>query len=105
VAVREAAREAIARARAGKGPTLLEFLTYRHKGHSRVDPGRYRPKEEVEAWLARDPLPRLAERLDPEVAKRLRETAERDVEAALEEARAAPFPDSGRPASATKETG
>jgi TPP-dependent pyruvate/acetoin dehydrogenase alpha subunit len=105
VAVREAAREAVARARAGDGPTLIEFLTYRHKGHSRVDPGRYRPKEEVEAWLARDPLPRLGERLDPEVAQRLRETVEREVEAALEEARAAPLPDPGRPASATKESG
>jgi TPP-dependent pyruvate/acetoin dehydrogenase alpha subunit len=105
LAVREAAREAISRARAGDGPTLMECLTYRHKGHSRVDPGRYRPKEEVEAWLARDPLPRLAERLDPEVLQRLRETAEREVEAALEEARAAPFPDPARLGSATKESG
>jgi len=101
--VREAAREAIARARAGDGPTLIEFLTYRHKGHSRVDPARYRPKEEVEAWLERDPLPRLAERLDPEAVRRLQETAERDVEAALEQARAAPFPDPEQSASATKE--
>lgn len=103
LAVREATRDAVARARAGDGPTLVEFLTYRHKGHSRVDPGRYRPKEEVEAWLARDPLPRLAERLDPESVKRIGEAVEREIEAALEAARAVPFPDPGRHASATKE--
>ncbi len=62
LAVREAAGEALERARSGQGPTLLECKTYRHKGHSRVDPGKYRPKEEVDEWLKRDPLPRLAER-------------------------------------------
>jgi TPP-dependent pyruvate/acetoin dehydrogenase alpha subunit len=103
LAVREAAGEAVARARAGGGPTLIEFLTYRHKGHSRVDPGRYRPKAEVDAWLARDPLPRLAERLDPERVKTIGETVEREIESALEEARGAPFPDSDGPASATRE--
>ena len=71
LAVREAAQEAVTRAREGGGPTFLEFRTYRHKGHSRVDPGKYRPKEEVEAWLARDPLPRLAELLDAASAERI----------------------------------
>jgi TPP-dependent pyruvate/acetoin dehydrogenase alpha subunit len=103
LAVREAAGEAVARARAGEGPTLVEFLTYRHKGHSRVDPGKYRPKEEVEAWLARDPLPRLAERLDPATVEMIAQTVEREIETALETARAAPFPAHDRPASATKE--
>jgi TPP-dependent pyruvate/acetoin dehydrogenase alpha subunit len=51
--------EAVEHARAGAGPTLIEAMTYRHKGHSRTDPGTYRPKEEVEAWLARDPIPAL----------------------------------------------
>jgi TPP-dependent pyruvate/acetoin dehydrogenase alpha subunit len=101
--VREAARAAVARARAGEGPTLLECRTYRHKGHSRVDPGRYRPKEEVEAWLARDPLPRLAEQLAPGAAERIGEAVEREIEAALAEARAAAYPDPSRLASATKE--
>ena len=55
-AVREAAAEAVDRARAGDGPTLLECQTYRHYGHSKSDPGKYRPSEEVERWLARDPL-------------------------------------------------
>ena len=48
--------EAAARGRAGEGPTLIEALTYRHKGHSRSDPARYRPEQEVEQWLARDPI-------------------------------------------------
>lgn len=55
-AVHAAAREAVARARSGGGPTLLECQTYRHYGHSKSDPAPYRPKEEVERWLERDPL-------------------------------------------------
>ncbi len=46
----------------GEGPTLIEALTYRHKGHSRTDPRTYRPKGELEAWLARDPILRLEAR-------------------------------------------
>jgi pyruvate dehydrogenase E1 component alpha subunit len=57
------ARAALDRARAGDGPTLVEAVTYRHGGHSRADPGTYRPAEEVAAWLARDPLPRYRARL------------------------------------------
>ena len=45
-------------ARAGDGPSLIEALTYRHGGHSRADPGKYRPDDEVKAWLAKDPIPR-----------------------------------------------
>ena len=51
-----AARDAVSRARKGNGPTLIECKTYRHWGHSRTDPAKYRRKEEVEAWLERDPL-------------------------------------------------
>ena len=61
-AVYEIARTTIARARDGDGPSLVEALTYRHGGHSRADPGKYRPDDEVKAWLARDPIPRLARR-------------------------------------------
>jgi pyruvate dehydrogenase E1 component alpha subunit len=57
-AVYEAAREAVSRARGGKGPTLLELKTYRYLGHSRGDPCGYRSKEEVAAWQKRDPIPR-----------------------------------------------
>jgi pyruvate dehydrogenase E1 component alpha subunit len=58
-AMYDAVAAAASRARSRDGPTLVEALTYRHKGHSRTDPGTYRPKEEVAAWLARDPIPRL----------------------------------------------
>jgi pyruvate dehydrogenase E1 component alpha subunit len=50
------ASRAIEHARAGEGPSLIEALTYRHGGHSRADPGKYRPDEEVAAWKRRDPL-------------------------------------------------
>lgn len=63
LAVYEAASNAVERARRGEGPTLIECKTYRHRGHSRVDPAKYRPREEVEAWLAKDPIKRLRERL------------------------------------------
>jgi len=56
-AVYHTAQTAIARARDGRGPSLVEAITYRHGGHSRADPGKYRPAEEVKEWLARDPLP------------------------------------------------
>jgi len=63
LAVYEIARTAVERARSGSGPTLVECKTYRHKGHSRVDPGKYRPKEEVEEWLAKDPIKRYEAKL------------------------------------------
>jgi TPP-dependent pyruvate/acetoin dehydrogenase alpha subunit len=97
-AVREAAVEAVERARAGGGPTLLECRTYRHYGHSKADPAKYRPKAEVEHWLARDPLPRARERLladgvseedVAEVERRIRE----QVDNAVAAAKAAPYPD------------
>jgi pyruvate dehydrogenase E1 component alpha subunit len=61
--VYEAACAAVERARSGKGPTLIECKTYRHKGHSRVDPAKYRAKEEVQEWLDRDPIKRLKQKL------------------------------------------
>lgn len=54
---------ALAKARAGDGPSLIECLTYRHSGHSRADPATYRPKGELEEWLKRDPLPTYRARL------------------------------------------
>jgi len=62
-AVYEIAIRTIARARAGDGPSLIEAVTYRHGGHSRADPGKYRPDDEVEAWKARDPIPAQRARL------------------------------------------
>jgi len=54
--VSEAAHEAIERARDAGGPTLVECLTYRHRGHSKSDRNRYRTKEEIDSWIARDPI-------------------------------------------------
>lgn len=59
--VHRSVAEAVSRARSGDGPTLIEAKTYRHKGHSRSDPAKYRPEGELEAWLERDPI-LLAER-------------------------------------------
>ncbi|HIK42963.1 pyruvate dehydrogenase (acetyl-transferring) E1 component subunit alpha [Thermoleptolyngbya sp. M55_K2018_002] len=63
LAVRAVAQEAVARARAGEGPTLIEALTYRFRGHSLADPDELRSKAEKEFWFARDPIKRLATHL------------------------------------------
>jgi TPP-dependent pyruvate/acetoin dehydrogenase alpha subunit len=57
------ALEAYAKARAGDGPTLIECLTYRHSGHSRADPAKYRPEGELERWKQRDPIKIYRERM------------------------------------------
>jgi acetoin:2,6-dichlorophenolindophenol oxidoreductase subunit alpha len=98
VAVYETVAASVARARAGDGPTLVEALTYRHKGHSRTDPGTYRPAEEVEHWLARDPIPALERVLrergvsDERIAA-IRGAAEANVEEHLQRALAWPQAD------------
>ena len=84
--------EAAARARAGEGPTFIEALTYRHKGHSRSDPATYRPDGELESWLERDPIT-LHERSLQEAGvpagrlEEVRSTAEARVREALERAK------------------
>jgi acetoin:2,6-dichlorophenolindophenol oxidoreductase subunit alpha len=103
LAVRAAARVAVERARAGDGPAFLELLTYRHHGHSRSDPGKYRPREEVDEWMTRDPLPRLAIAMDDDTAAGLSARAEREMEAALDAARARAEADPAARASALKE--
>src|SRR3979409_2609875 len=57
------AMRALDLARKGGGPSLIEAQTYRHGGHPRADPGKYRPDEEVQAWLAKDPIPLYRQRL------------------------------------------
>jgi len=96
-AVYEAARKAVARARSGKGPTLLECKTYRFLGHSRGDPpfGPYRTKEELELWKKRDPrllLIKQGKLSEAEVARIDREVAEA-VEEAVRFAKDSPLPD------------
>jgi pyruvate dehydrogenase E1 component alpha subunit len=60
MAVYEAAKEAVARARKGLGPTLLECKTYRQRGHFEGDAGAYKPGAEQKEWLEKDPLPRFS---------------------------------------------
>jgi acetoin:2,6-dichlorophenolindophenol oxidoreductase subunit alpha len=96
-AVYEVARRTLERARAGEGPSLVEALTYRHGGHSRADPGKYRPDDEVKAWLERDPVPRLRSALLESGVEEARiaaieEETRAKVKAAEDEARAAPEP-------------
>ena len=96
-AVYTVAATAIERARTGEGPSLIEALTYRHGGHSRADPGKYRPDEEVAAWKARDPIPASRARLlsagaDEATLNAIDEEAAAKVAAADAEARAAPEP-------------
>jgi pyruvate dehydrogenase E1 component alpha subunit len=97
-AVHEVARTAIDAARAGGGPALIEALTYRHGGHSRADPGKYRPDAEVQAWLARDPIPAerarlLAEGVREAELARIEAEATAAVAAAEAIARDGPEPD------------
>ena len=96
-AVYIAAQSAIAAARNGAGPSIIEAKTYRHGGHSRADPGTYRPAEEIQAWLAHDPIPMYHQRLlrigVPEAELSEIETAvAAAMDTATERARAAPRP-------------
>jgi acetoin:2,6-dichlorophenolindophenol oxidoreductase subunit alpha len=95
--VREAAARALTHARAGNGPAFIEALTYRYVGHSRSDPGAYRPAGELEEWKARDPLVLLRARLEADGAiPAALDELEREVSGQLEGMRerglAAPFP-------------
>jgi pyruvate dehydrogenase E1 component alpha subunit len=96
-AVYAVAARAVDRARAGNGPSLLEAITYRHGGHSRADPGKYRPDDEVEAWKARDPIPAQRARLlesgvDEATLDAIDAEARAKVAEAEAEARAGPEP-------------
>jgi pyruvate dehydrogenase E1 component alpha subunit len=90
IAVAEVARAAIARARSGLGPTLLEAQSYRISPHSAATPTESRPAEELEAWRARDPLRLLARRMTsegnfgPDAVRRLDEQVREEVEAAVQ---------------------
>lgn len=65
-AVYNATATAVVRARAGDGPTLIEAKTYRYRGHSRTDPGKYRPDGELDLWKGRDPIELLGKALADE---------------------------------------
>ena len=99
LAVYEAAQKAIERARKGEGPTLIECKTYRHKGHSRFDPATYRPKEEVELWLKKDPIPRFKNKLlemgvlNEAEAQRIEKEVLAEIEEAVKFALESPYPE------------
>jgi pyruvate dehydrogenase E1 component alpha subunit len=103
--VAQAAFDAADRARRGEGPTLIESKTYRIRGHSRSDRNRYRTKEEIESWQARDPILAFERELtalgiatSEEIAA-IRADVEREIEAAIDFAKASPAPS---PAEVTK---
>jgi TPP-dependent pyruvate/acetoin dehydrogenase alpha subunit len=95
-AVHDAARRAVEAARRGEGPTLLECVTYRWRGHFEGDPQPYRTQDEVEGWKARDPLKAAEGRLaalglaDATAVAAIRAEVQARVDRAVEFARAAP---------------
>jgi TPP-dependent pyruvate/acetoin dehydrogenase alpha subunit len=85
------------KARAGEGPSLIECLTYRHSGHSRADPAKYRPEGELEKWKERDPIKIYRERLKQfgvkdEVIARIDAEVKQQVDEATEKCKASPMP-------------
>lgn len=99
MAVYEAAGEAIARARRGDGPSLIECLCYRYRGHFEGDPQAYKPAGEEEEWRKKDPIPRFAKKLiKDEVftqadADRIQQEETAAVNTAVEFARQSPQPE------------
>jgi pyruvate dehydrogenase E1 component alpha subunit len=99
LAVRAVAQEAISRARAGEGPTLIEALTYRFRGHSLADPDELRSKEEKEFWFPRDPIKKLAAYLteqnlaDSEELKAIEGKIQDVINDAVQFAESSPEPD------------
>jgi TPP-dependent pyruvate/acetoin dehydrogenase alpha subunit len=96
--VRDAAERAVGSARSGDGPFFVEAITYRYVGHSRSDPGKYRPDGELDRWRERDPLTLLRARLEEAGAETAAlDEIEGSVAAQLAEleqrALAAPFPE------------
>jgi TPP-dependent pyruvate/acetoin dehydrogenase alpha subunit len=95
--VRQAAARALAHVREGNGPAFVEALTYRFVGHSRSDPGAYRPDGELEGWMARDPIVVLrtqlqAEGVDPGRLDELERELAEELDRMREQGLAAPFP-------------
>jgi len=93
----QTAMQALEKARSGGGPTLIEALTYRHHGHSRADPGKYRSDEEVAEWMAKDPLPAyrtklLAAGIDEATIAAIDDETESMIDQATEEAKNSPPP-------------
>lgn len=94
VAVNDAAREAVERARRGEGPTLIEAKTYRFRGHYEGDPASYREKQDLEKWQKRDPILTLAKELSDQSVdvEEIQARVQKEVDEALEKAEKAPMP-------------
>ncbi|PKM48482.1 MAG: pyruvate dehydrogenase (acetyl-transferring) E1 component subunit alpha, partial [Firmicutes bacterium HGW-Firmicutes-6] len=98
-AVFEAVQEAVARARKGQGPTLIECKTYRWRGHFEGDPTVYRPAGELEQWKKKDPLPRIEKHMiDSEIVtaselKALQDSVVKEIAEAIEFANASAYPE------------
>ncbi len=96
--VRGAVGEAVKRARSGEGPSFVECLTYRYKGHSKSDKNLYRTREEISEWRDKDPTFRFARRaleegwLDQATVDTLPDEAQQKIERAIEEAKNQPEP-------------
>ena len=95
LAVLQAVQEAVQHARAGKGPTLIEALTYRYRGHSKSDRQAYRTRDEVKEWQARDPIRRFAATLglDDKQREAFMAEAQQAIENAVAFAKASPEPE------------
>jgi pyruvate dehydrogenase E1 component alpha subunit len=99
LSVYKAISEAAAYARAGNGPTLIESLTYRYRGHSKSDRQAYRTRDEVKEWQARDPIPRFAARLveagilTAEAEEAIKAAAYQTIDDAVEFSENSPEPD------------
>jgi pyruvate dehydrogenase E1 component alpha subunit len=95
LAVYKAVTEAAERARKGNGPTLIEAVTYRWRGHSKSDRQLYRTREEVKEWMEKDPIQRFAKVLGVNEAqmKEIQAQAKEDIRKAVEFAEASPEPD------------
>jgi pyruvate dehydrogenase E1 component alpha subunit len=96
-AVYRAANAAYDKARGGGGPSLIECMTYRHSGHSRADPAKYRPDGELEKWKERDPIKLYRERLKQfgigeDAIVRIEDDVKRRVDEATEKCKAARMP-------------
>ncbi|ARQ00549.1 thiamine pyrophosphate-dependent dehydrogenase E1 component subunit alpha [Pseudorhodoplanes sinuspersici] len=96
-AVYRTAMAAYDKARKGEGPSLIECITYRHSGHSRADPAKYRPEGELEKWKERDPVKVYRERLldfgiDKDVILGIESAIKREVDDATDQCKAAPIP-------------
>jgi len=93
--VYDTVRDAVAKARAGGGPTLIECLTYRWQGHHVGDPGDYRPEEEVEEWKKREPLLALEAKgiLTADEIEEIRNAVEAEIAEACKFAEQSPYAD------------